>query len=88
MWSYDSYFMIGFLPAYFADISENIGPRVHLEIMRQTGEISAPFLIALLDALPLDGDDNDFFIVCIQEEAYLGNIAAICAVGLLFGGFG
>ena len=78
---YDSCFLIGFLPADFADVFKNIGPRVYPEIMRQAGEIPASFLVAPLDALSLDGDDNDFFIVRIQEEADLGNIAVIRAVG-------
>jgi hypothetical protein len=76
MWFYDSYFLIGFLPVDFADVFKNIGPRVYPEIMRQAGEIPASFLVAPLDALSLDGDDNDFFVVRIQEEADLGNIAA------------
>ena len=69
------------MSADFADVFKNIGPRVYPEIIRQTGEIPAPFLIVLLDALSLDGDDNDFFVVRIQEEADLGNIAVIRAVG-------
>ena len=76
LWFYDSYFLIGFLPADFADVFKNIGPRVYPEIMRQAGEIPASFLGAPLDSLSRDGDDNDFFVVRIQEEADLGNIAA------------
>ena len=81
MWFYDSYFLIGLLPADFADVFKNIGPRVYPEIMRQAGEIPAYFFVAPLDALSLDGEDNDFFVVHIQEEADLGNIAVIRAVG-------
>ena len=88
LWFYDTYFLIGFLSADFADVFKNIGPRVYPEIIRQTGEIPAPFLIVLLDALSLDGDDNDFFVVRIQKEADLGNIATIRAVGVFFGVFG
>ena len=78
---YDSCFLIGFLPADFADVYKNIGPRVYPEIMRQAGEIPASFLGAPLDSLSRDGDDNDFFVVHIQEEADLGNITATRAVG-------
>jgi hypothetical protein len=80
---YDSCFLIGFLPADFADVFKNIGPRVYPEIMRHPhpGEIPASFFVAHLDALSLDGVDSGFFVVRIQEEADLGNITATRAVG-------
>lgn len=84
MWSYDSYFLIGFLPANFTDIFQNIRPRVHAQLVCQAGEIPASLLIALLYALPLDGNDNYFPVVRIQEEAYLGDIAAVGAVRMFF----
>jgi hypothetical protein len=49
MWFYDSCFLIGFLPADFADVFKNIGPRAYPEIMRQADKIPASFLIAPLD---------------------------------------